>query len=78
MAGLEGFEYCPFCPFGALIPEGDTESLFYCQREGCKKVSCRKCKKKDHTSELCESMVEDAAHNVAEAMTNGLIRTFHK
>jgi hypothetical protein len=74
-AGLEGFESCPFCPFGMLLPPEHTALTFTCEREGCRVVSCRKCKKKNHAPALCDSMVEDAVHSVAEAMTNALIRT---
>lgn len=31
-----------FCPYAAVI-ENPNERLFHCEREGCKKTSCRKC-----------------------------------
>lgn len=73
-ANIPGFESCPFCSFGTIIPPEDQEVLFRCEREDCKIISCRKCKKKDHTPEICEDMVADAVHNVAEAMTKALMR----
>ncbi|GAA5877161.1 hypothetical protein JCM8547_001961 [Rhodosporidiobolus lusitaniae] len=75
--GIEGFESCPFCPFACYIENAD-ERLFHCQREDCKKVSCRKCKKKGHVPLSCEEADADrrrgGVHAVAESMTAAFIR----
>ncbi|BGP26488.1 zinc finger, C6HC-type protein [Rhodotorula toruloides] len=76
-AELEGLEKCPFCPF-AMIIESPDERLFHCQREECRVVSCRQCKKKDHIPKTCAEVNEDAklhsVHQVEEAMSAALIR----
>ncbi|BGP50210.1 hypothetical protein JCM10450v2_006126 [Rhodotorula kratochvilovae] len=76
-AALEGLEKCPFCIF-AMIIENEHERLFHCQHEGCRVVSCRGCKKKDHLPATCAEASEDAklstVHRVEEAMSEALIR----
>jgi TRIAD3 protein (E3 ubiquitin-protein ligase RNF216) len=63
-AKIIGFEKCPFCPFGIIFPENNNDELFICQREGCKIISCRHCKKVNHAPILCDDKVEDAVHSV--------------
>ncbi|BGP18474.1 hypothetical protein JCM10213_001211 [Rhodosporidiobolus nylandii] len=76
-AAIEGLEQCPFCPFAYII-ENPDERLFHCQREDCKIVSCRQCKKKDHLPKTCREVDNDAVistvHRVEEAMTEALLR----
>ncbi|GAA5859456.1 hypothetical protein JCM8547_006832 [Rhodosporidiobolus lusitaniae] len=76
-AGIEGLEMCPFCPFCCII-ENPDERLFYCQRDDCKIVSCRQCKKKDHLPKTCAEVDDNAkistVHKVEEAMSEALIR----
>ncbi|GJN92531.1 hypothetical protein Rhopal_005561-T1 [Rhodotorula paludigena] len=76
-AALEGLEKCPFCPF-AMIIENEQERLFSCQRDDCRIVSCRQCKKKDHLPATCAEADSDGklstVHRVEEAMSNALIR----
>jgi len=43
LAGIEGLETCPACDYAVVIDNPD-EKLFVCMAEGCKQVSCRKCR----------------------------------
>ncbi|GAA5969582.1 hypothetical protein JCM11641_008168 [Rhodosporidiobolus odoratus] len=76
-AEIEGLEQCPFCPFAYII-ENPDERLFHCQRQDCKIISCRQCKKKNHLPQTCKEVDEDAkistVHRVEEAMSAALIR----
>ncbi|ORY86653.1 hypothetical protein BCR35DRAFT_277479 [Leucosporidium creatinivorum] len=76
-AGLEGLEKCPFCPYAAVI-ENPNERLFHCEREGCRKTSCRKCHELGHVPLTCDEAKKDkklpGLHQVEEAMTAALIR----
>ncbi len=50
-----GLEACPFCPFAMEITESKEDlALFRCQAEGCRKLSCRKCRKETHWPEPCK------------------------
>ncbi|KAJ2996529.1 hypothetical protein HDV02_006425 [Globomyces sp. JEL0801] len=70
-ANLEGLERCPFCPYAVIIENGENDPLFCCERQGCLKISCKLCKKADHTPLPCPELLE---HSVAEAMSNALMR----
>jgi TRIAD3 protein (E3 ubiquitin-protein ligase RNF216) len=43
LAGIEGLETCPACDYAVVIDNPD-EKLFVCVADGCKQVSCRKCR----------------------------------
>lgn len=45
LAEIEGLETCPACDYAVVIDNPD-EKLFVCQHEGCKQVSCRKCRRR--------------------------------
>jgi TRIAD3 protein (E3 ubiquitin-protein ligase RNF216) len=45
-ANIEGLEHCPSCDFAIIFEVGiDVTPLLTCLNEGCKLVSCRRCKK---------------------------------
>ncbi|GAA5869075.1 hypothetical protein JCM3774_002467 [Rhodotorula dairenensis] len=72
-AGLAGLEKCPFCPFAAVIDEGDIH--FPCQ--GCKIVSCRRCRQEEHGARPCPVLPRTEAevlHQIEEAMSEAIIR----
>ncbi|ORY27659.1 hypothetical protein BCR39DRAFT_537745 [Naematelia encephala] len=77
LAGIEGLESCPGCDFAAII-DNPNEKLFRCESEGCKMVSCRKCKRAEHLPKSCEEMELDRKldkrHTVEDAMSEALIR----
>lgn len=56
----------------------EDERLFYCLNDGCKKVTCRQCKKPDHLPKTCEEyaadLKTDTIHRVEEAMTEALLK----
>jgi len=80
-AGLEGLEECPFCDFKVVI-ENPDEKLLRCQREDCRAITCRSCKKSDHLPKSCKEMEEDTVlngrHAVEEALSKALMRTCPK
>lgn len=45
MAGLDQLERCPFCVEYAVVIENPDERLLVCELDGCRKTSCRLCKK---------------------------------
>jgi len=51
-AAIDGLESCPACSYAVII-ENEAEKLFICQNEGCKQVSCRKCKNKVCSITIC-------------------------
>ncbi|WVQ83480.1 hypothetical protein IAT38_005621 [Cryptococcus sp. DSM 104549] len=77
LAGIEGLESCPSCPYSAIIDNPD-EKLFRCMREGCMQVTCRKCRHPEHIPKTCEEMEADrklnSRHAVEDAMSEALIR----
>jgi hypothetical protein len=57
MGSIEGFETCPFCPFGCIMGvAAEVDKLFRCQGLDCEIVSCRLCKKKNHIPKSCDGM----------------------
>jgi len=44
LADIPGLESCPFCPFAMVIDNPD-EKLFQCLNDGCRKVTCRNCRR---------------------------------
>jgi hypothetical protein len=82
-AGIDGFEECPFCSFGIIIPTTkEQDKLFHCKNDECGRVSCRLCQKENHLPSTCEEAADDnvlgAQHQVEEAMTNALLRSCAK
>lgn len=77
MAGIDGLESCPHCPFAVVI-DNPNEKLFRCLNPECLKVTCRKCKRPDHIPKRCEEVEEafklDNRHAVEEAMSAALMR----
>ncbi|PGH02350.1 hypothetical protein AJ80_08872 [Polytolypa hystricis UAMH7299] len=77
-AGIEGLHSCPFCDFKAICPDVESDREFRCQREDCRKVSCRLCNLESHVPQTCEE-AKDKGHparqRVEEAMSKALIRT---
>ncbi|KAL8292191.1 hypothetical protein RQP46_001657 [Phenoliferia psychrophenolica] len=75
-AGLAGLEKCPWCPFAMCIDDPyEVQKLFVCEREGCERTSCRKCKKDEHLPKSCEEMIKDNdIHAVEDAMSAALLR----
>jgi TRIAD3 protein (E3 ubiquitin-protein ligase RNF216) len=45
LAGIDGLETCPACDYAVVI-DNEEEKLFFCQSDGCKQISCRKCRNK--------------------------------
>ncbi|KAH6914655.1 hypothetical protein BKA70DRAFT_552432 [Coprinopsis sp. MPI-PUGE-AT-0042] len=79
-ANIDNLESCPHCDF-AMIVDADSESmpLFRCQNVegGCGKVTCRTCKRDDHSPRTCREEAlrcAGAVHTVAEAMSEALMR----
>lgn len=77
-AGIIGLEECPFCDF-AMVIEDNSVTVFSCQNEGCRKESCRSCRKPSHIPLRCNE-VEDAVaikkrQFLHEKMTEALVRT---
>ncbi|KAJ3033911.1 hypothetical protein HDV00_005651 [Rhizophlyctis rosea] len=78
-AKLSGLEECPFCPFAMIMDQGaDEDKLFVCQNDGCKAITCRKCRKTNHLPLSCEEAAKDnvldVRHQIEEAMTEALLR----
>lgn len=77
-AGIVGLEECPFCDF-AMVIEDATITVFSCQNKGCRKESCRSCRKLSHIPLRCEEVEDSIAVKkrqfLHEKMTEALIRT---
>ncbi|KIM89250.1 hypothetical protein PILCRDRAFT_34787, partial [Piloderma croceum F 1598] len=77
-ADLRGFEHCPACDFGMIFEVGHhVAPLFKCLKSDCRLVTCRRCRKPDHTGRPCtneEDVRLKAEHAVEEAMTQALLR----
>jgi TRIAD3 protein (E3 ubiquitin-protein ligase RNF216) len=57
MGSIDGFEMCPFCPYGCMMEAAaEVDKLFRCQGMDCGIVSCRLCKKKNHIPMSCEGI----------------------
>jgi TRIAD3 protein (E3 ubiquitin-protein ligase RNF216) len=79
-ADIDGFEECPFCSFGIIMPTTkEQDKLFHCKNDDCGRISCRLCQKGNHLPSSCEEAADDnvlgAQHRVEEAMTNALLRS---
>lgn len=78
MAGIENLETCPFCPYAAEYPPALVDKEFRCIKPGCRKISCRLCRKESHIPKSCaEAALDDgisARHELEEAMTAALVR----
>lgn len=77
-AELRGFEHCPGCDFGMIFEVGpDVVPLLKCLNNSCRLVTCRRCRKPDHTGRPCKNEEDaklKAEHAVEEAMTQALLR----
>ena len=77
-AGIESLETCPFCPYAADYPPLEETREFRCERPGCKKVSCRLCRRETHIPKSCAEVSADegqtARREIEEAMSEALIR----
>jgi hypothetical protein len=51
LANIEGLETCPACDYAVIIDD-PQEKLFRCQKDGCRKVTCRQCRRE--VSELAQ------------------------
>lgn len=82
MAGLEDLETCPFCPYAMEYPSVEENKEFRCENPGCRRVSCRLCRKPTHVPKSCAEMARDEAHDarhtIEEAMSEALIRKCNK
>ncbi len=81
-AGIESLETCPFCPYAAEYPPVGEDKEFRCEKPGCRKVSCRLCRKETHIPKSCaEAAAEEgqtARREIEEAMSDALIRKCNK
>ncbi|KAJ3522268.1 hypothetical protein NMY22_g11964 [Coprinellus aureogranulatus] len=71
-AKLDSMEQCPFCDWGCIMEMAlQEEGVFRCgnKENGCGVVTCRRCKKKDHSPDVCKL---DARLLVEEAMSKAL------
>ncbi|KAJ3173236.1 hypothetical protein HDU88_004698 [Geranomyces variabilis] len=79
-AGLDDLHRCPFCDFAAVLDTDPArDPLFFCQDSNCKTVTCRLCRRRNHTPLTCEELVQREAeetkrHGVEEAMTTAMVR----
>ncbi|XP_054264368.1 uncharacterized protein LOC128987513 [Macrosteles quadrilineatus] len=77
-ANIAGVETCPFCPYAYGPGE---ETLFICQNPTCMKLSCRICRKEDHSPDMCEIFKEEDEERarliIENRMTEALMRTCH-
>lgn len=81
-AGLDDFETCTKCDWGAIYPSTDVNRVFTCEAEGCKHQSCRLCKQDAHIPKTCEEASKERGLNIRlvieEAMSDALIRKCNK
>lgn len=75
-AQLTSFEECPFCDWGCIMEVSIADSpTFRCRNDaGCGKVSCRRCRKEEHTPAPCDAN-KGSRLAIEEAMTLAVIRT---
>jgi len=77
-AGIEGLEFCPFCEYAEIPPEGDR--IFRCK--SCLKESCRLCHKDSHIPFKCDEADDNrltkVRTQVEERISECLIRTCPK
>ncbi|KAL9938848.1 hypothetical protein V8E36_002567 [Tilletia maclaganii] len=77
-AGIESLESCPFCPYSVDMGDVPDETLFRCENEACRKVSCRACKDPDHSPKTCaehaHSKIADPQRRGEEALSAALMR----
>ena len=84
VAGLEGLERCPFCPFAAEYPPVEVNKEFTCQNPGCEAVTCRLCQKETHIPKTCDEAERERGDRpsarllVEEAMSMAMIRSCNK
>ncbi|RYP21682.1 hypothetical protein DL765_002143 [Monosporascus sp. GIB2] len=81
-AGIESLETCPFCPYAAEYPPVDEDKEFRCEMPGCRRVSCRLCRKETHIPKSCAEVAREegltARREIEEAMSEALIRKCNK
>jgi TRIAD3 protein (E3 ubiquitin-protein ligase RNF216) len=78
-ADIQGFVACPFCEYGAIIEDDRDDDEFRCQKQGCRVVSCRKCRTVSHKPHSCEGRnIVSGKRAVEEAMSSALIRRCNK
>ncbi|KAK1658986.1 hypothetical protein BDP55DRAFT_733650 [Colletotrichum godetiae] len=82
MAGIDGLETCPFCPYAAEYPPVESNREFKCENPDCHVVSCRLCREETHIPRTCEEAASDstegARRQIEEAMSTALIRKCNK
>ncbi|KAI3556934.1 ubiquitin-conjugating enzyme [Colletotrichum abscissum] len=82
MAGIDGLETCPFCPYAAEYPPVDINKEFKCENPDCQVVSCRLCREETHIPRTCDEAAGDSAEGarrqIEEAMSSALIRKCNK
>ncbi|KAJ0327283.1 hypothetical protein COL5a_006075 [Colletotrichum fioriniae] len=82
MAGIDGLETCPFCPYAAEYPPVDINKEFKCENPDCQVVSCRLCREETHIPRTCEEAAGDstegARRQIEEAMSTAIIRKCNK
>ena len=62
LVGIEGLEKCPFCSYRVFLDSNsDQIQIFECQRQECRKKSCRTCKKFVHFP-LCPRPMVQQGH----------------
>ena len=62
--GMEGLEKCPFCSYRVFIDSNSNQiQIFECQRQECRKKSCRTCKKLVHFP-LCPRPIIQQGHQL--------------
>ncbi|KIY65530.1 hypothetical protein CYLTODRAFT_356614 [Cylindrobasidium torrendii FP15055 ss-10] len=75
-SGLGMLEECPRCSYASIVK--NDASLIRCKNRACRLVSCRECKKVDHSPRSCAAEAErehrNGRHAVEEAMTAALVR----
>ncbi|RYO95463.1 hypothetical protein DL766_003486 [Monosporascus sp. MC13-8B] len=81
-AGIESLETCPFCSYAAEYPPVDEDKEFRCEMPGCRRVSCRLCRKETHIPKSCAEAAREegltARREIEEAMSEALIRKCNK
>jgi hypothetical protein len=82
LAELPGFERCPFCDFGAICPDVETDREFRCEGPDCGLISCRLCHSESHIPLSCDEYKaekeknnkENMRHVLEEQLSESLIR----
>ncbi|KAI9204925.1 uncharacterized protein BJ171DRAFT_504096 [Polychytrium aggregatum] len=80
---LTDFVECPFCNYGAeILAPLEDEPLFHCQNPECAVVSCRRCKKENHSPRKCDDLQKEdnlnVQHKIEEDMSEALFLTCPK